>query len=123
MRELSIFIDESGDFGEYDYHSPWYIVTMVFHNQENSIQEPLEYLEKELSLLGLKNHCVHTGPIIRKEEDYSAMSYLERRKIFNKMVVFLRQSGIKYKSLHIEKSMWAILLRQLENCPNKFLCS
>lgn len=26
MKELSIFIDESGDFGEYDYHSPWYIV-------------------------------------------------------------------------------------------------
>lgn len=22
MKELSIFIDESGDFGEYDYHSP-----------------------------------------------------------------------------------------------------
>jgi len=103
MKELSIFIDESGDFGEYDYHSPWYIVSMVFHDQENSIQEPLEHLEKELSLLGLRNHCVHTGPIIRKEEDYSAMSYLERRKIFNKMVIFLRQSGIKYKSLHIEK--------------------
>lgn len=27
MKELSIFIDESGDFGEYDYHSPWYIVS------------------------------------------------------------------------------------------------
>ncbi len=25
MKELSIFIDESGDFGEYDYHSPWYM--------------------------------------------------------------------------------------------------
>ena len=35
MKELSIFIDESGDFGEYDYHSPWYIVTMVFHEQED----------------------------------------------------------------------------------------
>lgn len=44
MKELSIFIDESGDFGEYDYHSPWYIVTMVFHEQEASIQEPMEYL-------------------------------------------------------------------------------
>lgn len=51
MKELSIFIDESGDFGEYDYRSPWYIVTMVFHDQQVSIQEPLEYLEKELSLL------------------------------------------------------------------------
>ena len=25
MNELSIFIDESGDFGEYDYRSPYYI--------------------------------------------------------------------------------------------------
>lgn len=58
MKELSIFIDESGDFGEYDYHSPWYIVTMVFHNQEMSIQEPLDYLDKELSRLGLENHCI-----------------------------------------------------------------
>ncbi len=78
MKELSIFIDESGDFGAYNYHSPWYIVTMVFHDQRKSIQEPLEHLEKELLLLGLENHCIHTGPIIRKEEDYSAMN-LEKK--------------------------------------------
>ena len=48
MKELSIFIDESGDFGEYDYHSPWYIVTMVFHEQEASIQEPMEYLNRDI---------------------------------------------------------------------------
>ena len=33
MKELSIFIDESGNFGEYDYHSPYYIVSFVFHKQ------------------------------------------------------------------------------------------
>lgn len=103
MKELSIFIDESGDFGEYDHHSPWYIVTMVFHEQDISIQESMEYLNRELSLLGLENHCIHTGPIIRKEEEYSEMDYLERRKIFNKMVTFMRQSGVKYKAFHIEK--------------------
>lgn len=103
MKELSIFIDESGDFGEYDYRSPWYIVAMVFHEQNISIQESMEYLEKELSLLGLKKHCIHTGPMIRREEEYSEMSYKDRRKIFNKMVTFLRQSGVKYKVLHIEK--------------------
>ena len=69
MKELSIFIDESGDFGEYDYHSPWYIVTMVFHEQEASIQEPMEYLNRELSLLGLENHCIHTGPIFEKRKN------------------------------------------------------
>lgn len=120
MKELSIFIDESGDFGEFDYHSPWYIVTMVFHEQELSIQEPMEYLDRELSILGLKNHCIHTGPIIRKEEEYSEMDYLERRKIFNKMVTFMRQSGIKYKSFHIEKNMLKILLKQQENFRSRY---
>ena len=33
MKELSIFIDESGDFGDYDYRSPYYIIAMVFHEQ------------------------------------------------------------------------------------------
>ncbi len=69
MKELSIFIDESGDFATYNHHSPWYIVAMVFHDQNNSIREPMEYLERELARLGLANHCIHTGPIIRKEED------------------------------------------------------
>lgn len=53
--------------------------------------------------MGLENHCIHTGPIIRKEEEYSEMDYIERRKIFNKMVTFMRQSGVKYKAFHIEK--------------------
>ena len=39
MNELSIFFDESGDFGEYDYRSPYYIIAMVFHKQEHSIHE------------------------------------------------------------------------------------
>ena len=32
MKELSIFVDESGDFGEYDHHSPFYIISMVLHD-------------------------------------------------------------------------------------------
>ena len=34
---LSIFIDKSGDFGDYDFHSPYYYVTMVFHDQSDDI--------------------------------------------------------------------------------------
>ena len=36
--ELSVFVDESGDFGEYDYHAPYYIISLVLHNQSNDIQ-------------------------------------------------------------------------------------
>ena len=37
MSSLSIFVDESGDFGPYDSKSPYYIVTMIFHDQSKDI--------------------------------------------------------------------------------------
>lgn len=103
MKELSIFIDESGDFGKYSHHSPYYIITMVFHNQRNNIQPAIAKLNTELSYLNLNNICIHTGPIIRKEEIYSYMSIIERRRIFNKMIALIRQINIRYKYFYIEK--------------------
>ena len=103
MKELSVFCDESGDFGEYDHHSPYYIITLVFHDQNIDITSELDHLEHELTLLGLPNHCIHTGPIIRKEEPYSDLSIKERRNILNKLVAFYRNVDISYKCFMIEK--------------------
>lgn len=36
-KELSIFIDESGNFGKYDPKAPYYIIGTVFHEQQNNI--------------------------------------------------------------------------------------
>ena len=74
MSELSIFIDESGDFGQYDYHAPYYIISMVFHDQALDLSDEIRKLEYELSNLDLKNHCIHAGPIIRAEEEYHHMN-------------------------------------------------
>ncbi len=103
MRELSICVDESGDFGEYDFHSPYYIITMVFHNQDNSIEEPMAVLDRAFRDMGLNEHCVHTGPIIRGEEEYRYMDMQKRRKIINKMISFIRKCEIKYHCFYIEK--------------------
>ena len=103
MRDLSIFIDESGDFGDYAPHSPYYIISMVFHDQEENIQPAIDKLNLELAYLGLDSLCIHTGPNIRREEIYTEMEIDERRKIFNKMVAFVRQIDIRYKCFHIEK--------------------
>jgi hypothetical protein len=43
-KELSIFIDESGDFGDYMPHSPYYIVTLVFHEQAVNITQDINIL-------------------------------------------------------------------------------
>lgn len=103
MKELSIFIDESGDFGVYDHRSPFYIITMVFHDQEVDIGPAIAKLDAALTYMGLGDLCIHTGPIIRKEEIYQTMSLDERRRIFNKLVAFIRQIDIRYKCFYIEK--------------------
>ena len=103
MRELSIFIDESGDFGEYSFHSPYYIITMVFHDQSISIDHEIEYLNDAFYNMGMAEHSVHTGPLIRREEEYKNMGIKERRQILNKMVAFIRKTNVKYKSFYIEK--------------------
>ena len=35
MKELSVFIDESGDFGEITERPAYYLVTLLFHDQKN----------------------------------------------------------------------------------------
>ena len=107
MKELSVFIDESGDFGEYDDQSPYYIITMVFHDQSVGIDDEIHKLNMELSYMNLSGMCIHTGPIIRKEEIYEYMSIKERRRIFNKLVAFFRQVDIKYKCISIiQRKEW-----------------
>ena len=48
MKTLSIFIDESGDFGPYNYLSPYYIVVMAFHDQAVNITEDINFLDERL---------------------------------------------------------------------------
>ena len=36
-KTLSIFIDESGDFGSYSPHSPYYIIAMILHDLSKEI--------------------------------------------------------------------------------------
>lgn len=103
MSELSIFIDESGDFGEYDHHSPYYIITMVFHDQKNDIQKELDYLETSLANINYPHHCVHAGPIIRNEEEYRKTSLEIRRKILMRMISFIRKIDIHLESFVVDK--------------------
>ena len=76
---------------------------MVFHDQSIDIQPAISKLNTELSYLGLDNLCIHTGPIIRKEEIYTEMDIQDRRRIFNKMIAFVRQIDVKYHCFFIEK--------------------
>ncbi len=104
MKKLSIFVDESGDFGKYEPHAPFYIFSLVFHDQSNPIDIPIKHLEQHLQNTNLgATHCFHAGPIIRREEDYQNLSLVERRKCLNSILTFAKNCEISYVSFFVEK--------------------
>lgn len=102
-KELSIFIDESGDFGEYDPHSPYYIIGIVTHSQEDDITEALDYLDRGLKQVNFQQNCVHIGPLIRREESFRYMSVMERIRILRKITNFIAKIDIGCKTFTINK--------------------
>ena len=103
MKELSIFVDESGDFGEYDHRAPYYIISMVFHDQSYYISSDLQKLETEMTNIGMPDHCIHVGPIIRQEHEYGNLELEERQKIVKRLMTFVRHIPLQFKSVYIEK--------------------
>ena len=103
-RILSVFIDESGDFGAYDVHTPYYIVAMILHDQSIDIRENIHLLDKHITELGFGIHAIHTGPLIRREAVYSNEIMENRKKLFNILFHFSRQLDFKYICPMIKKS-------------------
>lgn len=100
---LSVFIDESGDFGPYEVHSPYYLVSMILHNQSTNISEDIKHFDSYLSNFGYLNHAIHTGPLIRREAIYSNISVEERKHLFNALFNFSRKINFQYYCIKIKK--------------------
>lgn len=118
MTKLSIFVDESGDFGNYQPHSPYYIVTMVFHDQAVDLSQMIQKLDRALCTLGYGSQAIHTGPLIRREVPYQYFTPNERRAIFTKLYYFMLNCNIQYQTfvslkkechdtLNLERRMWS----------------
>lgn len=101
---LSIFIDESGDFGTYEHHSPNYYVAIVMHEQINDITENIKILNEHIMNLGYEIHAIHTGPIIRRESYYINDLRAQRKALFNSLYHFTRKLNIHYICPKIKKS-------------------
>jgi len=103
MKDLSVFVDESGDFGAFKYHSPFYMLTMVFHNQAVDISPDLKRLHEAINQSGVPDYTFHAGPLIRREKEYKAFSLEERKKMFDYLYNFVRTIDVKYHTILIDK--------------------
>ncbi|MFT4188238.1 MAG: DUF3800 domain-containing protein [Aeromicrobium sp.] len=99
MRELSIFIDESGDFGPFQEHSPFYVLSLVFHDQSDDISHHLDRIHEGLLARGFSaDHALHTGPLIRREQEYRWLSLSDRRSLFRLLVDFVHRCEVTHHS-------------------------
>ena len=108
MKETHCYIDESGSYGKYTHHSPYYLVTLVLHDPDNGIADDQRRLDEAMRPFGFTNHAIHTAPLIRRESDYINLSTVERKQIFNRLFYFARNAAIAYHTLIVDK-------RQLRN--------
>lgn len=111
MRELSVFVDESGDFGEVKERPAYYLVSMVFHNQEIDISKEIKKLEESMKNSGFDLEYIHTGPLIRREQIFSSYDIEERRKMLYKMLYFYNRCDVYHDT---------VIINRKEN-PNKIL--
>lgn len=103
MHELSIFVDESGDFGPVEPHNPFYLLTLLFHEQDNSFVLDAAKLDNHLRQSGAGVQNIHTGPLIRQEEMYRTIDLDARRALFRTISNFTRASNVTHKTFIFEK--------------------
>jgi hypothetical protein len=104
MSELSVFVDEASNFGPYERHNSFYVLTLVFHDQKIPIKEDVRKLHEALAnTRHIAGKAIHTGPLIRQNEDYTNQTIDDRRKQFFKLLAFLRRCPVSYTSLVFPK--------------------
>lgn len=93
---LSVFVDESGDDG---FHktgsSEYYIFSMVFHDQSQSIESNVEKIANL--------PVFHAGPIIRKEYPFENEDPKTRKKLFHSIFVFASSLPVHWVSFTYRK--------------------
>ncbi len=102
MKQLNIFVDETGEFGFGKGSSELYGVSFTFHEQNNDITTELNKLNNILEKIGYTN-MIHMADLIMKRGDYSKFSIKKRKTIFNSIYQFSRKIQVKYKTIIINK--------------------
>ena len=111
MRELSIFIDESGDIGDC---STFYLVALVFHDQSEDLRGGVEKYVRSLSDSGLDAVPFHFAPVMRGHDQYEAMTLDTRKSYFSHFRIFAERAPYHYHVLCYEKSQFPSVYKLAE---------
>jgi len=107
VSRLSVFIDESGDFG-FDDPRGYYVLSLVFHRQSEPITSEVDQLRTSLAHLGITDEqAVHSGALIRGEEEHRYEPIDRRKYVFARLFAFARHCPISFQSFVFRKSSFS----------------
>ena len=101
MKELSVFVDESGDIGG---ESDYYLIALVFHDQDDNIQASIARYRQALSDRSIADATFHLGPLLHAHDDYRHMDVRQRKLILGAFQVFASHSPFTYHVFAYQKS-------------------
>lgn len=104
LKEISIFADESGEPGT---RSKYYLLTLVFHDQSDSLDEPIRLYEQALRDKGLPDIPLHSSPLMNGHEGYEGLDLATRKALLSTFFVMLQHMPIRYATLAYDKSEFA----------------
>lgn len=100
MLELSVFCDESGGMNG---TSKYRIVTLVFHNQDDSIELQISAYLRNLADKRLDNIPFHAGPLMYGKGPYQNMQLATRRRLFASFAFFQSKLPFRYKTFSYKR--------------------
>ena len=95
LSELSIFVDESG--GQNGI-SRYVLMTVVLHDQSDSIQESISSYESSLESRNLPDIPFHASPLMYGKDAYANLNHETRHRMFSAFFVFVRKLPVSYRT-------------------------
>ena len=97
IKQLDIYIDESGNFDDYSKHNLLYSVAFVMVDLDDKEinEKQVSIFESKLSKIVGGDHFVHTGNLVRGEKPYEETLLRERQDLF--YILFLLAKYANYR--------------------------
>lgn len=113
-KELSIFVDESGDRGG---KARYYLLTLVFHDQADSIAKAVTGHEAKLARADLPSIPFHSEPLMNGQngrKDYEFLNIEQRKVMLAYFSSFVRKLPISYITFVYRRSQFEDPARPME---------
>ena len=103
-KQLSVYIDETGDFGPYDSITKIYGVAFVLCDDMSKCGPYLKRFYRRLQNKEAGNYPIHVGPLIRREGPYANLEQENRILLFDVLFDLLLESPVSILHTMIRKT-------------------